>query len=69
MRMAAFPSEFGYQEQMLDNLHTDLHTDPDHIIYFNTDTLLMFDVTRKQFSDDVGNLKLCHRSVAKCGEQ
>ena len=69
MRMAAFPSEFGYEEQMLDKLHTDLHTDPDHIIYFNTDTLLMFDMTRKQLLDDVGELKLCHRSVAECGEQ
>ena len=47
MRVAAIPSEFGYQEQMLDKLHTDLYTDPEHIFYFNTDTLLMFDVTRK----------------------
>ena len=69
MRMAAIPSELGCQEQTQDKLYAGLHTDAEHIISFDTDTLLMFDVTRKQLVDDVDKPKLCHRSVAKCGEQ
>ena len=37
--------------------------------YFDTETFFVFDKTWKQLVDDVDKTKLCHRSVAKCGEQ
>ena len=53
MRMAAIPSELGCKEQTLDKLYACLHTDAQHIIYFDTETLLVFDKTWKQLVDDV----------------
>jgi len=58
----------GYQEQMLDKLHSDLYSNADHFIYLDTDTVLVRDLTREQLFDDVGQPYLCHRSVAKCGK-
>jgi len=58
----------GYQEQMLDKLHSDLYSDAKHFIYLDTDTVLVRDLTRQQLFNDVGQPYLCHRSVAKCGK-
>ena len=58
----------GYQEQM-DKLHADRYTDAEHIIYVDTGTVVIIDVTREQWFDDVDKPKLCHRRVVKCGEQ
>jgi hypothetical protein len=58
----------GYQEQMLDKLHTDLYSDAKHFVYLDTDTVLVRDLTREQLFNDVGQPYLCHRSVAKCGK-
>jgi len=58
----------GYQEQMLDKLHSDLYSDAKHFLYLDTDTVLVRDLTREQLFDDAGQPYLCYRSVAKCGK-
>jgi len=73
-RLQVIPSKVkvvngGYQEQMLDKLHADLYSDAEHLLYLDTDTVLVRDLTREQLFDDAGQPYLCYRSVAKCGEQ
>ena len=58
----------GHQEQM-DKLHAYRYTDAEHIIYVDTDTVVILDVTQEKCLDDVDKPKLCHWRVVKCGEQ
>ena len=57
----------GYQEQMLDKMHSDFYTDATFVMFIDTDTVLMRDMTKDQVFDPSGVPYMCFRSVAKCG--
>jgi hypothetical protein len=61
--------ENGYQEQMLDKMHSDYYvTDANYVLFIDSDTVLARDLTRDQLFDEEGKPYLCFRSVDVCGK-
>jgi len=58
----------GYQEQMLDKMHTDLYSNATAVVYLDTDTVLAQEITREQLFDENDRPYLCYRSTDICGK-
>jgi hypothetical protein len=57
----------GYEEQMLDKLYVDLYSNASFIMYLDTDTILVSDLTRDQLFDSQGRPHLSWRYAADAG--